>query len=83
MRRLLLLPVLALSVTAAPTTDPAGRPAGDQGHRQALSRRQPVGGGISVVLPAGWHLTHGMGTPLRDPLPRLSAATFPVHFSSQ
>ncbi|MFZ1992577.1 MAG: hypothetical protein WAU75_00595 [Solirubrobacteraceae bacterium] len=90
MRRLLLVPALALAVTAALT---ASAGAGDQEHRQALARRQPVaarqplgarqliGGGVSVVVPAGWHLTHGMGTPLLDPVPRLSAATFPVHFS--
>jgi hypothetical protein len=71
-RRLLLVPALALAVTAAVTV-PAG--AGDQ--------RTPVGGGVSVVLPAGWHLTHGKGTPLVDPIPRFSAATFPVHFSRE
>jgi hypothetical protein len=69
---LLLVPALALAVTAA-VTAPAG--AGDQ--------RTPLGGGVSVVLPAGWHLTHGKGTPLVEPFPRLSAATFAVRFSSQ
>ncbi|MGZ4244039.1 MAG: hypothetical protein ACXVSE_07090 [Solirubrobacteraceae bacterium] len=72
MRRLLLVPALALAVTAAVT---ASAGAGDQ--------RTPVGGGVSVVLPAGWHLTHGKGTPLVDPIPRLSAATFAVRFSKQ
>jgi hypothetical protein len=38
---------------------------------------------VSVVLPAGWHLTHGKGTPLTDPIPRLSAATFRVRFSKR
>lgn len=70
MRKLFLVPALALALTAAVTV-PAG--AGDQ--------RTPVGAGVSVVLPAGWHLTHGKGTPLIDPVPRLSAATFRVHFS--
>jgi hypothetical protein len=79
-RRLLLVPALALAVTAA-LTAPAG--AGDQEHRPVVGGRVAVGGGVSVVLPAGWHLTRGMGTPLLDPVPRLSAATFPVHFSRQ
>jgi len=79
-RRLLLVPALALGVTAA-LTAPAG--AGDQVHRPVVGGRLQVGGGVSVVLPAGWNVTHGMGTPLRDPVPRLSAATFPVHFSRQ
>ena len=35
------------------------------------------------MLPAGWHLTRGKGTPLIDPVPRLSAATFRVRFSRQ
>lgn len=78
MRRLLLVPVLALAVTAA-LTAPAG--AGDQEHARVVSGRLPVGGGVSVVLPASWHLTHAIGTPLLDPVPRLSAATFPVRFS--
>jgi hypothetical protein len=77
-RRLLLVPTLALAVTAA-LTAPAG--AGDQEHRTAVRGRLEVGDGVSVALPAGWHLTHGMGTPLLDPVPRLSAATFRVHFS--
>ena len=73
MRRLLLVPALALAVTAAVTVPSAG--AGDQ--------RTSLGGGVSVVLPAGWHLTHGKGTSLSEPFPRLSAATFAVHFSRQ
>ncbi|HEY2319263.1 MAG TPA: hypothetical protein VGH67_13250 [Solirubrobacteraceae bacterium] len=72
MRRLLLIPVLAAAAIPA-TAALAG--AGDQ--------RVAVGAGVSVVLPAGWHLTHGKGTPLIEPIPRLSAATFPVHFSKQ
>ena len=73
MRRLLLVPALAVAVTAAVTVPSAG--AGDQ--------RTSLGGGVSVVLPAGWHLTHGKGTSLSEPFPRLSAATFAVHFSGQ
>jgi hypothetical protein len=65
---------LALAVTAAVTATWARAP-GDQ--------RTPVGGGVSVVLPAGWHLTRGKGTPLLEPIPRLSAATFAVRFSKQ
>ncbi len=86
MRRLILVPVLVLAVTAAATA-PAG--AGDQEYRAALSprvaagARVAVGGGVSVVLPAGWRLTHGHGTPLIDPVPRLTAATFAVRFSKQ
>ena len=68
----MLVPALALAVVAA-TTAPAG--AGDQ--------RVALGGGESVVLPAAWHLTRGHGTPLIDPIPRLTAATFPVRFSRQ
>jgi hypothetical protein len=79
-RRLLLVPALALAVTAA-LTAPAG--AGDQEHRPVVSGRLEVGGGVSVVLPSGWHLTRGKGTPLVVPFPRLSAATFPVRFSQQ
>jgi hypothetical protein len=77
-RRLLLVPALALAVTAA-LTAPAG--AGDQEHRPVASGRLEVGAGVSVALPTGWHLTRAMGTPLLDPVPRLSAATFPVRFS--
>jgi hypothetical protein len=75
-RRLLLVPGLAvaLAVTAAVTATSA-HPPGDQ--------RTPVGGGVSVALPGGWHLTHGTGTPLIEPIPRLSAANFPVRFSRQ
>jgi hypothetical protein len=65
---------LALAVTAAVTATSARAP-GDQ--------RTPLGGGVSVVLPDGWHLTHGKGTQLVDPIPRLSAATFAVRFSRQ
>jgi hypothetical protein len=72
-RRLLLVPALALAVTAAVTASSAG--AGDQ--------RTSLGGGVSAVLPAGWHLTHGKGTTLTEPFPRLSAATFAVRFSAQ
>ncbi len=80
MRRLILVPALALVATAAVATS-AG--AGDQEHRPAVRARVAVGGGVSVVLPTGWHLTHGHGTPLMDPVPRLTAATFAVRFSKQ
>jgi hypothetical protein len=73
-RRLLLVPALVLAATAAVAAKPA-RPPGDP--------RVSVGGGVSVVLPAGWHLTHGKGTSLVEPFPRLSAATFAVRFSRQ
>jgi hypothetical protein len=77
-RRLFLVPALALVVTAAVTTS-AG--AGDQEHQRPAPRRTAVGDGVSVVLPAGWHLTRGHGSPLIDPIPRLTAATFAVRFS--
>lgn len=80
MRRLLLVPVLALAATAA-VAAPAG--AGDQEHRPAVRSRVAVGDGVSVVLPAGWRLTAGHGTPLIDPVPRLTAATFAVRWSRQ
>ncbi len=73
MRRLLLVPALALAVTAAVTVPSAG--AGDQ--------RTSVGGGVSVVLPTGWRLTRGTGTPVTEPIPRLSAATFAVRWSAR
>jgi hypothetical protein len=79
-RRLLLVPALALAVTAAVAV-PAG--AGDQEHYAAARPRVAVGGGVSVVLPTGWHLTHGHGTPLIDPIPRLTAGTFAVRFSRE
>jgi hypothetical protein len=79
-RRLLLVPALALAVTAA-VAAPAG--AGDQEHYAAARPRVAVGGGVSVVLPTGWHLTHGHGTPLIDPIPRLTAGTFAVRFSRE
>lgn len=72
MRRLRLVPVLALVVIAAMTASSAG--AGDQ--------RTSLGGGVTVALPAGWHLTHGKGTSLSEPFARLSAATFAVRFSA-
>lgn len=78
MRRLLLVPALALAVTAA-LTAPAG--AGDQEHRPLVGGRVAVGGGVSVVLPAGWHLTRGKGTAVTVPIPRLAAATFAVRWS--
>ncbi|HEX3688983.1 MAG TPA: hypothetical protein VHV28_04775 [Solirubrobacteraceae bacterium] len=71
MRRLLLVPVLALAVSAA-LAAPAG--AGDQ--------RASVHGGVSVVLPAGWHLVRGRLSEVVDPIPRLAAATFPAHLSA-
>ena len=80
MRRLLLVPALALAVTAAV---PASAGAGDQEHRPAVRTRLALGGGVSVALPAGWRLTVGHGTPLIDPVPRLTAATFAVRWSRQ
>jgi hypothetical protein len=50
-RRLLLVPALALAVTAA-VTAPAG--AGDQEPNPAVVA---LGDAVSVVLPRGWHLT--------------------------
>jgi hypothetical protein len=70
-RRLLLVPALALAVTAA-LTAPAG--AGNQ--------RVSVAGGVSVRLPAGWHLVRGRLSEVVDPIPRLAAATFAVHLSA-
>jgi hypothetical protein len=67
-RTLLLVPVLALAVTAA-LTAPAG--AGDQ--RASL-------GGVSVALPAGWHVVRGRVSEVTDPLPR-AFATFHVHLA--
>jgi hypothetical protein len=49
----------------------------------AADQRTSLGDGVSVVLPAGWHLTHGKGTSLVEPFPRLSAATFAARFSRQ
>jgi hypothetical protein len=54
-RRLLLVPALAQAVTAAVTAT-AG--AGDQ--------RTPLGGGVSVLLPAGWHVVRGRTSEVVD-----------------
>jgi hypothetical protein len=68
-RRLLLVPALALAVTAA-LTAPAG--AGNQ--------RVSVGGDNSVVAPAGWHVLRGHISEVVDPIP-LALATFHVRFA--
>ena len=78
MRRFVLIGVLAVAVIAAVAATagaPATAGAGDQ--------RTSVGGGVSVVLPTGWRLTHGSGTPVTEPIPRLSAATFAVRWSAR
>jgi hypothetical protein len=77
-RRLLLVPALALAVTAA-LAAPAG--AGDQEHAPGVGGRAAVGGGVSIRLPAGWHLVRGRLSDVVDPIPRLAAATFAVHLS--
>jgi hypothetical protein len=68
-RRLLLVPALALAATAA-LAAPAG--AGNQ--------RVSVNGGVSVVLPADWHLVRGRTSEVVDPIPR-AFATFHVRFA--
>ena len=65
MRRLLLVPALALAVIAAMTA-PAG--AGDQ--------RTSVNGGVSVVMPHGWHVVRHISY-VTEPAPA-ALATFPV-----
>lgn len=69
MRRLLLVPALALAATAA-LAAPAG--AGNQ--------RVSEGGGVSVVLPTGWHVVRGRTSDVVDPIPR-AFATFHVRFA--
>jgi hypothetical protein len=68
-RRLLLVPVLVLAATAA-LAAPAG--AGNQW--------VSVGGEVSVVLPAGWHVVRGRTSYVVDPIPR-AFATFHVRFA--
>jgi hypothetical protein len=68
-RRSLLVPVLALAVTAA-LTAPAG--AGD--------RRAALRSGVNVMLPAGWHVVRGPISEVTDPLPR-AFATFHVRLA--
>ena len=65
MRRLLLVPALALAVIAAMTA-PAG--AGDQ--------RTSLSGGVSVAVPHGWHVLRHISY-VTDPTPT-ALATFPV-----
>ncbi|HEY1714743.1 MAG TPA: hypothetical protein VGG07_17715 [Solirubrobacteraceae bacterium] len=71
MRRLLLVPALALAVIAAMTA-PAG--AGDQ--RTSLHR------GVSVVLAAGWHMVRGRISYVSQPAP-MAVATFRVRLARQ
>jgi hypothetical protein len=68
-RRLRLVPALALAVTAA-LTAPAG--AGNQ--------RVSMGGGVSVVTPAGWHVLRGPISEVTDPIP-VALATFHVRLA--
>jgi hypothetical protein len=72
MRKFTLVALLALAATLGLAT---ARGAGDG--------RVSVRSGVSLRLPAGWHLVRGRGTPVLDPIPRLAAATFPVRFSRQ
>ena len=69
MRRLLLVPALALAVAAA-LTAPAG--AGNQ--------RGGLGGGVSVAVPAGWHVVRGRISEVVDPIP-VALATFHVRLA--
>jgi len=64
----MLVPALALAVLAAMTA-PAG--AGDQ--------RTSLGGGVSVVLPRGWHVVRH-ASEVTDPIPR-AFATFHVRLA--
>jgi hypothetical protein len=75
-RRLLLVPALALVVTSAAATS-AG--AGDGAVRGAVGGRVALGGGVNVVLPAGWHRV-GRISEVTDPIP-LALATFPVRLA--
>jgi hypothetical protein len=67
-RRLLLVPVVALAVAAALT---APATAGDQ--------RASLGGGVSVVLPGDWHAVRGRVSYVTDPIP-MALATFHVRY---
>jgi hypothetical protein len=69
-RRLLLVPALAVVVTAAVAAT-AG--AGDQ--------RTSLADGVSVVLPAGWHVVHHISD-VTDPVPA-AFATFRVRLARQ
>ena len=69
MRRLLLVLVPALAVTAAVTAS-AG----------AGTERTSLGGRLSVVLPHGWHVVRGRVSEVVDPVPR-ALATFHVRFA--
>jgi hypothetical protein len=83
MRRLLAIPALIAAVAVG-----AAAAAGAGAGRVSVAVRNgggrvSLGSGVTIRLPAGWHLTHGTGTPVSDPIPRLSAATFRVRFSKQ
>jgi hypothetical protein len=43
--------------------------------------RATVSGGVSVVVPAGWHVVRGWLSYVVDPAPRLAVASFPVRSS--
>lgn len=49
------------------------------GHTAA--RRVHVAGRISVRVPVGWHVLHGWLSPVADPAPMLSFASFPARLS--
>jgi hypothetical protein len=68
-RKLLLVPALALAATAA-LAAPAGA-----GNQRAARRS-----GVNVVLPAGWHVVRGQISEVTDPLPR-AVATFHVRLA--
>jgi len=76
MRRLaIVVLILVAAGIAAGSGAGAGHAAG-AGHR-----RLSAGGGVSIRLPAGWHLVRGRMSEVVDPIPRLAVATFHVRLA--
>lgn len=48
-----------------------------------LARRVNVPAGLSVRVPAGWHVLRGWLSDVVDPAPRLAVASFPARLSRQ
>jgi hypothetical protein len=65
--------LMLMAVTGAAVAAPAGGAGG--------SARVNVPSGLSIRVPAGWHVLHGWLSDVIDPAPRLAVASFPAKLS--
>ncbi len=67
--------LVALAVIAIVALAAAGTAGGDRAARVSFPA------GISVTVPAGWHVLHGWLSDVVDPAPRLAMGSFPARLS--